>query len=488
MEELFNFDNSYARLPERFYARVTAEPVVGPKTLRVNRDLVDALGLEWERVVHPDFAAVLTGNSVPVGADPIAQAYAGHQFGHFVPSLGDGRAILLGEHVCSSGRRWDIQLKGSGRTPFSRRGDGRAALGPMIREYIIGEALYALGIPTTRSLGVATTGEEVYRERALPGAVLMRVAQSHIRVGTFEYFASRDDCEALAILADYVIDRHYSDYRDLENRYERMCREFMERQADLVARWMGIGFIHGVLNTDNVALSGESIDFGPCAFMDTYDPDTAFSSIDTGGRYAYGAQPGVTQWNCARLLEALLPVLHPQQETALDIAKEIISSFPETFRKQWSQVMRAKLGLLSDEGPGDIELIQELLEGMRDCELDYTNTFRALSLEVFRPQGSGQHARMQLWYDKWVKRLEAGRNGRDPKESFDSMRRVNPAYIPRNHRVEEAIAAAVEQGDLAPLDALQKVLKTPYIEQSNGAGFEAPAPPSYSGYRTFCGT
>jgi uncharacterized protein YdiU (UPF0061 family) len=488
MSGLFNFNNSYAALPERFYARVTPEPVAAPKAVRVNRSLADALGLDWERVCHTDFASVLTGNVVPEGAEPIAQAYAGHQFGHFVASLGDGRAILLGEHICPNGTRWDIQLKGSGRTPFSRRGDGRAALGPMIREYIIGEALFALGIPTTRSLGFATTGEEVYRDKALPGAVLMRVARSHIRVGTFEYFASRDDREALAVLADYVIDRHYPEFSNVENRYEYVCRKFIERQAELVARWMGVGFIHGVLNTDNVALSGESIDFGPCAFMDSYDPDTVFSSIDTGGRYAYGAQPGVTQWNCARLLEALLPLLHAEQGIALEKARAIISSFPEIFRTHWSQVMRAKLGLLSDEGQLDIELVQELLEGMRDCELDFTNTFRALSFDVVRDQGVLQHERMQRWYDLWKKRIEAGRNGCDPVASFESMRRANPAYIPRNHRVEEAIVAAVERSDLAPLDALQEVLKTPYVEQACAAGFEAPAPPSYVGYRTFCGT
>lgn len=478
----WNFDNSYTRLPESLFVRQKPVAVKKPGLALLNRQLAVSLGLDADSLDGPEGAAIFTGNSLPEGADPIAQAYAGHQFGHFT-MLGDGRAILLGEHVTARGQRFDIQLKGSGQTPFSRRGDGRAALGPMLREYIISEAMHALGIPTTRSLAVATTGEPVHRETTLAGAILTRVASSHIRVGTFEYLAARDKTDDLRILAEYTMRRHYPELTEAKNPFLELLRAVMERQARLVTSWLHVGFIHGVMNTDNMALCGESIDYGPCAFMDAYDPATVFSSIDRDGRYAYGNQPSIAQWNLTRLAETLLPLLHEHKEKATALAQETLEEFPEMFRRHWIEGMRAKLGLFTTEDD-DASLARELLKLMQEGGADYTLTLRGLT-EV-HPDGSFfRDTGFMRWRERWEARL--ARQSETPEESRILMRAHNPAIIPRNRRVEEALEAATLKNDLEPLKRLLDALSTPFEDRPEHARYRDPAPLD-TDYRTFCGT
>ncbi|WP_028572723.1 protein adenylyltransferase SelO [Desulfonatronum lacustre] len=482
----WRFDNSYARLPEVFFSRLRPVPVREPRMVLLNRPLAEFLGLNGEILSVQDGAAVFSGNRLPVGAEPIAQAYGGHQFGYFT-MLGDGRAILLGEQITPRGERFDIQFKGSGQTPYSRRGDGRAALGPMLREYIISEAMHALGVPTTRALAVVTTGEPVVRETELAGAILTRVASSHIRVGTFEYLAARDAAEHVRTLAAYTLRRHYPELEPSDNPPLALLRAVMERQAALVAKWMLVGFVHGVMNTDNMALSGETIDYGPCAFMDAYDPATVFSSIDQQGRYAYGNQSRIAQWNLARFAETLAPVLDESREKAVDLANEVLESFPDVYRDHWLTGMRAKLGMITSE-EDDAALVQDLLTHMHRNRLDYTNTLRDLAadhperLPLFQDQAFAE------WLKRWQARLK-----RQPESSGampsvrERMRAANPAVIPRNHRVEEALKAAVDHGDLRVTHRLLDVLAQPYAEPID-SDYRLPPPPSAGAYKTFCGT
>lgn len=440
-----------------------------------NCALAESLGLDAARLAGEP--RTFAGNTIPNGADPLAQAYAGHQFGHF-NNLGDGRAILMGEHLDPLGARWDVQLKGSGRTPYSRRGDGRAALGPMLREYIISEAMHALGIPTTRSLAVVATGEPVFREFTLPGAVLTRVASSHIRVGTFEFAAASGRVDLLQALLDYTCRRHYPEAMESENPALSLLEAAMDRQASLIARWMLVGFVHGVMNTDNMALSGETIDYGPCAFIDAYDPETVFSSIDRGGRYAYGNQPSMAHWNLARLAEALLPVLATDEKSAIAMAEGALEKYQPLFRKYWLTGMRAKIGLV-EETNGDDALIHDLLETMRKNRVDFTNMFRQLD-PTNRPINPAFHD----WHERWVARL--GRQGELGK-AIELMNQSNPAVIPRNHLVEEALEEASTNQNPKKLHDLLGVLQRPY-ETPADAKFELPAPEGLPHYRTFCGT
>lgn len=485
-------ENSYARLPERFYARLAPTQVRAPRLVKLNEGLARELGLDPDYLSSPEGVDILAGNRVPTGAEPLAMAYAGHQFGGFSPQLGDGRAILLGEVIDRNGQRRDIQLKGSGPTPFSRRGDGRAALGPVLREYIIGEAMHALGIPTTRALAAVSTGEDVMREKALPGAVLTRVAASHIRVGTFQFFAVRRDAEGLKALVDYVIERHYPDLAGAENRAAALLVRVIDRQAELIARWMLIGFIHGVMNTDNMAISGETIDYGPCAFMDTYDPASVYSSIDEHGRYAYGNQPVIGQWNLSRLAEALLPVIDEDRERAVDIAQEAINTYPAKFEAAFIAGYRRKLGLFTAED-GDAALAKQLMDVMAASRADFTLTFRALSEAAGDPGADARvrelfdnPAAFDAWAVEWRARL--ARDGGDPSARAAAMRAVNPAFIPRNHLVEEALSAAVNGGDLAPFEKLIGVLATPFEDQPDVPEYTLPPRPEQVVRATFCGT
>jgi serine/tyrosine/threonine adenylyltransferase len=488
----FPFENTYARLPERFFARISPTPVAAPKLVRLNEELARDLRLDPEWLKGPEAVDVLAGKRVPEGADPIATAYAGHQFGHFVPQLGDGRAILLGEVVDRSGRRRDIQLKGSGPTPFSRRGDGRAALGPVLREYLISEAMGALGIPTTRALAAVLTGEAVVRETLLPGAVLTRVASSHIRVGTFQFFAARRDVDGLRLLADHVTARHYPDLANAEQPYRALLDAVVSRQAELVARWLHIGFIHGVMNTDNMSIAGETIDYGPCAFMNAYDPATVFSSIDHHGRYAYGNQPRIANWNLARLAEALLPLLDENEEAALAQAQESIGAFPARFESAFHAGMRKKLGIATGR-EGDQALAQELLNSMAANEADFTLTFRRLCDAAAEPDADAQvrdlfsePAAYDAWASRWRERL--GVEPIEPRARGEMMRSVNPAFIPRNHRVEAVIEAAIERDDLAPFEELLAVIAKPYDDHPAFEHYAQPPASPDRGYRTFCGT
>lgn len=480
----WRFDNSYARLPGYFYTRLQPVPVRSPHAVILNHALAESLGLDIGALSAAEAAALFSGNVLPDGAQPIAQAYAGHQFGHFT-MLGDGRAILLGEHLTPAGERFDIQLKGSGQTPFSRRGDGRAALAPMLREYIISEAMHALGIATTRSLAVVTTGEQVMRETPLPGAILTRVARSHIRVGTFEYAAGQGGADAIKILADYAIQRHYRDLADAANPYLALLNRVIERQAALVAKWLLAGFIHGVMNTDNMSISGETIDYGPCAFMDAYDPDTVFSSIDQNGRYRYGNQPSMAQWNLARLAETLLPLIDPAQEKAVALAEEAIHAFPAIYRTQWMTGMRRKLGLFTAEAE-DSELITALLAWMHRQQADYTNTFRALTEPALPQDAMFRDDGFVEWHTRWQQRL--ARQPQPVSESLQLMQANNPVIIPRNHRVEEALSAATGQGDYTPLQNLLAALAQPYEDIPEYFDYRTPPAPSERVYQTFCGT
>jgi uncharacterized protein YdiU (UPF0061 family) len=488
------FDNSYARLPAPFFAAVEPTPVEAPVLLQFNRPLAVELGLDAD-ALERDGAEVFSGNVLLPGSEPIAMAYAGHQFGNFVPQLGDGRAILLGEVIDGNGRRRDIQLKGPGQTPFSRRGDGRAALGPVLREYLVSEAMHALGIPTTRALAAVSTGQPVYRERVLPGAIVTRVASSHIRVGTFQFFAARGDTENLRILADYVIDRHYPALKDADNRYLGLLDAVAERQAGLIAAWLGVGFIHGVMNTDNMAISGETIDYGPCAFMDTYDPRTVFSSIDQGGRYAFGNQPMIGQWNMARLAETLLPLIDEDGDQAVTLANAAVTRFMEGFQARWKATIRAKLGLDGTEEDGDQDLVRDLLALMLDGKADYTLTFRRLSDLAETDDEARRQALLSAFQDpagvlpclaRWRARLS--RTGRPASEIATAMRAVNPAVIPRNHRVEEALSAAIDESDLSLFEALADALAHPYDDRPEFARYQEPPAPGADAYRTFCGT
>jgi uncharacterized protein YdiU (UPF0061 family) len=486
---LFGFDNSFVRDLEGLYVPWRAASTPAPRLLALNEELAGELGIDAGALRTPEGVATLVGNRVPEGAAPVAQAYAGHQFGGYSPSLGDGRALLLGEVLDVHGRRRDLHLKGSGRTPFSRGGDGKAAVGPMLREYVIGEAMHALGIPTTRGLAVVGTGEQVVRETPLPGAVLVRVAASHLRVGTFQYAAAMDDPSLLRRLADHAIARHHPHAAGAHEPYLALFEAVVEAQASLVARWMLVGFIHGVMNTDNMTISGETIDYGPCAFMDAFDPATVFSSIDHGGRYAYGNQPLIAQWNLARFAEALLPLLGADVDAAVSSVTEVLASYPDRYERHWRQGMRAKLGI-DDPQPEDAGLIDELLGLLEAQRVDLTSCFRALSSSVLgdtAPARSlfAEPAPFDVWSERWRARLLSG--GRDPQATAQAMDRVNPVYIPRNHRVEEALAAATV-GDVQPFARLLEVVTRPFDERPGLEPYATPAPPSDSCYRTFCGT
>ncbi|HHY73274.1 MAG TPA: YdiU family protein [Bacillus bacterium] len=480
----WNFDNSYARLPKIFFSSLKPTPVRSPKLIIFNSSLANSLGLNREVLQSQGGMEVFAGNKIPEPASPLAQAYAGHQFGHFT-MLGDGRAILLGEHITPSGDRFDIHLKGSGRTPYSRGGDGRAALGPMLREYIISEAMHALGISTTRSLAVVTTGESVIRETELPGAILTRVAASHIRVGTFEYVANWGTFEELQLLADYTIERHYPSAKNASNCYLSLLQEVIKRQAMLISKWQLVGFIHGVMNTDNMAISGETIDYGPCAFMDTYDPATVFSSIDREGRYAYGNQPLIGAWNLARFAETLLPLLDEKEEQAVKLAEDAISTFPKLYHYNWLKGMRAKLGLYNEEEQ-DESLIQELLTIMKQHYADYTNTFLALTFDKLEGMDLFYNKEFAQWFNEWQTRLE--RQEQSKESSQQLMKKSNPAIIPRNHRVEEALEAAVNHEDYSVMERLLHVLSSPYEHSPEHKEYSKLPAPSNHPYRTFCGT
>jgi uncharacterized protein YdiU (UPF0061 family) len=489
------FDNSYARLPARFYARVAPTKVREPQIIQVNHPLARELGLDPALLDSAEGAQILAGNVLPEGAASIALAYAGHQFGGFVPQLGDGRAILLGEVVDASGVRRDLQLKGAGPTPFSRRGDGRAALGPVLREYAVSEAMAALGVPTTRALAAVSTGETVVREQRLPGAVLTRVAASHLRVGTFEFFAARDDREALSTLTAYALARHYplaaGESAGTDSDALRLLECVVGAQASLVARWLGVGFVHGVMNTDNTSISGETIDYGPCAFLDEYDPQKTFSSIDTGGRYAFGNQPRIAQWNLARFAETLLPLIAANTDEAARLASERLERFTAIFEAAHARVMRAKLGLsLTEES--DAALAADLLRRLASNHVDYTVFFRALCAAAEDPAADAQVAALfqdpSAFHDfaeTWRRRLQL--ESVAPAARAQAMRRENPAYIPRNHRIEQAIVAGV-RGDFEPFHTLVRVLARPYDEQPEAAHLAEPPQPSERVQRTFCGT
>lgn len=480
----WHFDNSYMTLPPFFYSKIELNPVSTPELVVLNEPLAQQLGLDVAQLQTEQAIAMFAGNDLPKSAAQIAQAYGGHQFGYF-NMLGDGRALLIGEHVTSSGERFDIQLKGSGRTTYSRRGDGRAALGPMLREYIISEAMHALHIPTTRSLAVVKTGEPVYRETVLEGAILTRVASSHIRVGTFQYAAKFGEIADLRKLADYTIARHYPELQQREDRYVALLEKVVQQQAALVAKWQLVGFIHGVLNTDNVTISGETIDYGPCAFMDTYDVNTVFSSIDRKGRYAYGNQPQITGWNVARFAESLLPLFDDDIEQAVGIAQQKLDEYSHQFSTFWLSGMRDKLGLTSEEQE-DQQLIKTLLQMMEKYEADYTNTFRALATPNRPHTALFLSNEWKEWEQAWQKRLE--RQGTTFEKVQLMMNRSNPAVIPRNHRVEEALAAAVNDGDYRVMHKLLEVLATPYELSQENQHYAEPPKKGCGPYQTFCGT
>ena len=472
------FENSYAALPERFYTAMGATPVENPAVFAINAPLAEALGLDVAWLKGPEGLALLSGNGAPETARPLAQVYAGHQFGGWSPQLGDGRALLVGELRDQAGQVRDVQLKGSGPTPYSRMGDGRAWLGPVIREYLVSEAMHALGIPTTRALAAVTTGEPVYRERALPGAILTRVAASHVRVGTFQYFAARKDTEALQQLADFAIARHYPTAETPLH----LLRNVVEAQAALIANWMAVGFIHGVMNTDNMTISGETIDYGPCAFMDAFDQAKVFSSIDQFGRYAYNRQAEIALWNLAQLASALLPVIDADQNRAIELAGPELNRFSDLFQQNWLRLFRAKLGLTTPED-GDEALIAALLGAMQAGMADFTNTFRALGTDAARDEFLDP-ARFDAWQAEWAARL--AREGATPAQRATDMARVNPAVIPRNHLVERAISEAVE-GDRSFFDQFHTVLATPFATPEDSLFTRTPAP-AEEVRQTFCGT
>ena len=479
----WRFDNTYSKLPSSMLAKLPPTPVKAPELVFLNHSLSKMLGLDFTCLNDKNLASIFSGNLLPEGSDTIAQAYAGHQFGHFT-LLGDGRAIVIGEHLSKNNKRFDIQFKGSGKTPYSRNGDGRAALGPMLREYIISEAMFGLGIPTTRSLAVVKTGEKVIRENPLDGAVLTRVAESHIRVGTFQYAVIAENKKDLKILFDYTIDRHYPHIKDSKTPAFDLLKIVIEKQAKLVVDWMRVGFIHGVMNTDNMAISGETIDYGPCAFMDTYDPETVFSSIDRDGRYAFFNQPGITKWNLARFAECLVPLINEDKNTGIQITTEIVNNFSEIYKKNWFEMMCKKLGLIGEETK-DEKLIIDLLTWMHKNKADYTNTFCVLMNENIKKDKIYKDENFLGWKKQWQERLKMHNNS--PEKSLKSMRSANPLVIPRNHKVEEALEAA-NNDDLNPMKNLLKLLEKPYENQKGIDEYQSLAPPSDKKYQTFCGT
>ncbi len=486
----FGFDNTFARELETFYVPWQGEPAPSPALVQFNRALAGELGLDPQVLEGAEGAAIFSGTVAPEGSAPLAQVYAGHQFGGFSPQLGDGRALLIGEIIDCNGQRRDIQLKGSGRTPFSRRGDGKAVLGPVLREYLMGEAMHALGIPTSRALAVVTTGEQVMRERPEPGAVLTRVAASHLRVGTFQFFAAQQDMDKVRRLADYAIRRHYPELADAEDRYLKFLRAVIERQAALVSQWMLAGFVHGVMNTDNMTISGETIDYGPCAFIDVYSPDAVFSSIDYNGRYAFGNQQRIAQWNLARLAETLLPLVHDERDESIRLATNEINAYPAIFEAFWLTGMRAKIGLVGAE-EGDGQLAEALLEAMHQGKADFTMTFRALAAHMRGDHDAiaeafGDASAVTQWLEQWQDRLL--RDNQQTNSRAEGMDRVNPLYIPRNHKVEEALAAAVAGNDFAPFETLLEVLRDPFTSRAGLEDYARPAPKDFGPYVTYCGT
>ena len=479
----WHFDNTYSRLPEVMRSKIKPVPVKKPSMVLLNHELSKDLGLDFSKMGDEILSLIFSGNLLPNKSDCIAQAYAGHQFGHFT-ILGDGRAIIIGEHVSKNNQRFDIQFKGSGQTPFSRNGDGRAALGPMLREYVISEAMHSLGIPTTRSLAVVKTGETVVREELLQGSILTRIASSHIRVGTFQYLIATDNQKNLKTLVDYTIDRHYQDIKKSNTPELDLLKIVIKKQAELIADWMRVGFIHGVMNTDNMTISGETIDYGPCAFMDTYNPETVFSSIDHQGRYSFFNQPGIAKWNLARLAESLIPLIDKNKDKAIKIATDTVNSFDEFYKKNWLSMMRKKLGLFGDE-PNDESLIFNLLSWMHQNKADYTNTFCFLMNENFASNDIYKNQDFMNWKKQWQNRLNIKNNSLE--KSLKLMRSVNPLIIPRNHKVEEALEAA-NNDDLNPINNLIEILKNPYQIQKKNSEYCYPSPESDKKYKTFCGT
>ena len=480
---IFQLESTYAELPQVLFSKLSPTPVRQPEVVIFNEKLADDIGLNLKGMSKEVRTDLFAGNFVPEGTEPFAQAYAGHQFGNFT-MLGDGRAIVLGEHQTPSGQRLDLQLKGSGRTPYSRGGDGRAALGPMLREYIISEAMHALGIPTTRSLAVVTTGEKVYRETELPGAILTRIASSHIRVGTFEFTSLQKDKKVTQALLDYLIDRHFPEIKEKENQPFALLEAVIHQQAELITHWMRVGFIHGVMNTDNMALSGETIDYGPCAFMDTFAPDTVFSSIDHKGRYAYANQPYIAQWNLARLAESLLPLMDGEKEETIAMAEDLLNSFEQVYKNKWLSMMGSKLGLSRVDNE-DEKLITDLLEWMHQNSADFTNTFRDLSKEKLPEEELYKSKNFTNWRARWQDRIE--KEELDWEASFALMKSVNPAVIPRNHKVEEALQAG-EEGDITPFHNLISALDMPYEDGDHLLPYQAPPQPGEKVLQTFCGT
>ena len=477
----FPLENTYTKLPEVFFSKLSPSPVSQPEVVIFNDKLANEIGLDLSGLNEEERTKLLSGNLVPEGTEPFAQAYAGHQFGNFT-MLGDGRAIILGEHLTPSGQRLDLQFKGSGRTPYSRGGDGRAALGPMLREYVLSEAMHSLGIPTTRSLAVVTTGEKVYRENELPGAILTRIARSHIRVGTFEYASLHEDKTVTQALLDYLINRHFPEIKDKENQPLALLEAAIDQQADLITHWMRVGFIHGVMNTDNMALSGETIDYGPCAFMDVFAPDTVFSSIDHKGRYAYANQPFIAQWNLARLAESLLPLMHDERKDAIGMAEDSLNGFEQVYKGKWLAMMGSKLGL-AEAKKDEESLVTDLLDWMHENSADYTNTFRDLSQKELPNKELYATENFQTWQTRWQARLME----EDLESSLALRKSVNPAVIPRNHKVEEALQAG-EVGDLEPFHNLLKALEKPYEDGDHLAPYQVPPKPSEKVHQTFCGT
>ena len=478
----FHLESTYAELPEVFFSKLSPTPVNQPEMVIFNQSLADQVGLKLGELNIDERTQFLCGNQLPHGTEPFAQAYAGHQFGNFT-ILGDGRAIVMGEHLTPSGQRIDLQLKGSGRTPYSRGGDGRAALGPMLREYIISEAMHALGIPTTRSLAVVSTGEKVFRETELPGAVLARIAGSHIRVGTFEFASLQQDKRITEALLDYMIDRHFPEIKGKENKVLAVIEAVIDQQAALITHWMRVGFIHGVMNTDNMSLSGETIDYGPCAFMDTFAPDTVFSSIDHRGRYAYANQPYIAQWNIARLAESLLPLIDGKREEVIATVEDLLNSFEQVYKSKWLTMMGSKLGL-TEVSIKDEKLITDLLDWMHNNSADFTNTFRDLCKKL--PAGELYESEtFQNWFARWQNRLK--KEKQELETSYVLMRSLNPAVIPRNHKVEEALQAG-EKGDFEPLYALLHAIEKPYQDGEHLLPYQSPPRPEEKVLQTFCGT
>ena len=476
---MFNFLNTYSSLPSLFFMKASPTIVNDPKLLLFNYNLARDLDLNFDSMSELELAEIFSGNKELNQSQPIAQAYAGHQFGHFT-MLGDGRAILLGEHLTKDNKLYDVQLKGAGETAYSRRGDGRAAVGPMLREYIISEAMHFLGIPTTRSLAVIATGEEVFRIEKLDGAILTRIAQSHIRVGTFEYARAKNDLEALKVFTDYVIERHYQELNDLETKYVDFLSSVIERQAELITKWLSVGFIHGVMNTDNMAISGETIDYGPCAFMDQYDPMTVFSSIDRDGRYAYGNQANIAKWNLARFAETLLPLLNPDPEISMAIAEDLVSDFDNKFEKYWLKSLGSKLGIDNLESK-DLDFCNELFKIMLNQKLDYTEFFVALTYSQEKIVGND--------LQDWLKKLSERRNKNNisKEDSINLMKKANPIIIPRNHIVEEALFDAVNN-NLGKVNELLEILSNPYDQNRIDSYYAKPPSMVQKNYRTFCGT